>query len=130
MDDLEFNSRFNNALSRLRSGGTATVQEEQERLRALLPEIETERDRQWAAKLIDDLPRAATPPKLQASAFHYQGTVEDRIAVLDDACKRIYQMADQTTGDEQAGIRGLTRMLEHLQQRLIDPPFPLDDENQ
>jgi len=139
MDILEFNGRFNDALARLRGGGTTTVEEEQAHLRSLLPQIADEDDRNWAADRIDQLPRKATPPQrsklyaealeLQATAFHYQGTVEEHIAVLDEACKRIYEVANQTTGDEQAAIRGLTRMLEHLQQRLIDPPFPLDAES-
>lgn len=138
MDMLGFNDRFNNAVDRLLRGGTRSVEEEQEHLRTFLPQIENERDRHWAANRIEELPRAATRPErsrlyaealeIQASAFHVQGTDEERVAALDEARKRIWELAEQTSGDEQAGIRSLTRMLEHLQQSITNPPWTRQSE--
>ncbi len=133
VDLVEFNGKLSDAVSRLRSGDSASIAAEQAHLRAMLPKLETEHDRTWAADQIEDLPRRATPAEhselfaealeIQANAFHAGGSDQQRIATLNDACRRIWELADQAIGDEQVEIRALTRTLEHIEQRIRNPPW-------
>jgi hypothetical protein len=134
--DLEFNSEVNASLYRIRDNKGAGIAEEQERLRRLVSLLETEDDRAWAESLIEDLPRRATPLppsapmaealRIQDQAFFSGGTTEERLATLEAARKRIFEIADTAPREEQASIRGLTRTLEHLEEGLRNPYPPFD----
>lgn len=136
MEILEFNGKFNNAVRRLRSTGGQGLEEEQARLRELVPRLPTENDRRWAADLVEDLPKHAAPPsrsplyaealKIQDAAFHSGGSDDERVAAIVAARRQIWDIADRAPQDESADIRALTRMLEHLEEGLRNPPWEVD----
>jgi hypothetical protein len=134
----EFDLEYKDAKRRIRDAGGAGVAEEQVRLRALVPELTSDEDRRVALSLIDRLPeRAVTPPpsplmaealRIQDSAFFAGGTTEERLAVLAEARRKIFDIADRA-GEEGPTIRGLTRMLERRELYLTEPA-PWDDDQQ
>jgi hypothetical protein len=135
MTVAEFNDQVNVSLDRVKDRNGADVQAEQERLRRLLPQLEAH-DRAWAEGLIDDLPRRANPPapsavmttamRIQDQAFFGAGTVEERIARMAAARRRILELAEQASTEDRAGMIGLVRSLEHLEAGLREPYPPFD----
>jgi len=133
----EFNTAHAAAKRRIRREGVDAVAAEEEGLRALLPQLETDEERRVAVNLIKRLPGYAVPPKppsarmLEAqaigrAAFEATGTTEERIAVMSEARRRIFEIADSAPADEAPSIQGLTRVIEHLEESLRDPQPPFD----
>jgi hypothetical protein len=136
MEFHEFNQAYRIARARLRTGETSDLEAEQQRLQALVASLPTEHDQQVARSLIATLPEDTAPPpppspemtealQIQDSAFFAGGTKEERLAVLADARKKIWEIADRA-GKDSASIRGLTRMLEHKENSLTED-LPWED---
>jgi hypothetical protein len=134
---IEFNNAYNTAKRRVRREGAEAVEPAQRKLRGLLPQLESDEDRRIAADLLEGLPAYATPHPppselmqeavaIERAAYEATGTDEERIAIMADARRRIFEIADQAPADEAPSIRGLTRVLEHLEDNLRDPYWPFD----
>jgi hypothetical protein len=133
MDVAAFNSAFADARYKLRTDPDASVEEQQDRLRALIRDDTSERDRQWGLDLINLLAEPPRPPRqwgplyheagqVSAGAYNAGGTVEERIAAIAEARRKIWEIADRAPADEEPHIRAMTRVLEHLENNLRDPP--------
>ncbi len=130
VDGLGFSDEFNDAVTRLLRGADTTVEQEQQRLRALIPALGSEQDRTWASGLVEGLPREVVPVERsalyrealarQAAAYETSGSDPDRLAALDEARTAIWGLADRADPDEQADIRALTRMLDQVAEHLRD----------
>lgn len=131
-----FTKAFNRARERLRTGETVDLTAEQERLRALVPADASEHDRAWTARVIASLADPPPPPRvwsalyheagrIHAAAYPIDGTIEEQIAALADARRRIWEIADRAPADEEADIRAMTRVLEHIENELRDPSWPI-----
>jgi hypothetical protein len=127
MDDIGFNDEFNRSVARVRDG--ADPMAEQARLLALVPALESAGDREWAARLVADLEHASFVRKrsdlfrkalrTQADAFLGGGSDAAYLARIRLARRRIQRLADQAVDDNEAArIRALTRVLDHVDQRL------------
>jgi hypothetical protein len=127
VDDIGFNDEFNSSVTRVRDG--ADPMAEQARLLALIPALESAGDREWAARLVADLEQASVPRKrselfrkalrTQADAFLGGGSDAAYLARIRLARRRIQQLSDQADDtNEAARIRALTRVLDHVDQRL------------
>ncbi|MGW7687008.1 hypothetical protein ACWGID_40080 [Kribbella sp. NPDC054772] len=139
LDIPAFNVAFNRAYDRVhRSAEPADLAAEQQKLRGLIPDDASEHDRTWTTQLVDDL--AVPPPappkrselyreaeRIHSSVYPPKGTSEEQIAILEDARRRIWEIADRADEKEQYPIRALTKDLESLENWLRDPPFPLTD---
>jgi uncharacterized membrane protein YccC len=130
MEFHEFNQAYRITRARLRTGETADMEAEQQRLQALVASLPTEHDQQVARRLIAGLPALvapAEPPtpemtealRILDTADFDSGTKEERLAALDKARKQIWAIADRA-GNDSATIRGLTRMLERQEEILVD----------
>lgn len=133
----EFNNAFNIEKRRIQQGGEAAVEPALARLRAMLPELESNADREVGEQLISRLPQYAVPPRapsalmrealeIERAAYHATGTDAERIVIIAEARRKIFELADRAGADEAPGIRGLTRVLEHLEDNLRDPHWPVD----
>jgi hypothetical protein len=132
MDVPEFNLEFNVARTRVRKAGGISAEEEQQRLRDLVPQL-AEEERAWAIRMIERLPELAAPPappsplmlralEIQKAAFAKRGTRDEMITALAAARKEIWEIADSAPDENDgAQIGGLTRMLDHLEEGLNDP---------
>ncbi|HEY3561932.1 MAG TPA: hypothetical protein VG497_28790 [Kribbella sp.] len=140
LDIPAFNNAFIRARDRLHGGGPADLAAEQEKLRALVPPDCSDHDRTWTTQLIDeDLPKPPPPPptrsdlykqaeRIHAEVYMPKGTTEEKIAMLEDGRRRIWELADRAGEDEGYDIRVLTEDLYSLERALRNPPFPLTDE--
>ncbi len=137
LDIAEFNSAFSRARDQVRHDDV-DVAAVQERLRALVPDDASDHDRAWTKTLIDRLGEPPAPPRqwselyhqageIAGSAYQASGTVDEQIAALADACRKIWEIADRADDSEAAHIRAMTRTLEHLENELRDPTWPLED---
>lgn len=133
----EFNKAFVRARSRVRAG-EVPLAEEQAALRQLAPGLPTEEDRLWADRLIEKLAQPATPAAtpgplyaeasaVQGAAFGAGGSTEEQIEAIIAARRKIFELASQAPADEAPHIRGLARVLEHLEEGLRNPPWQQDD---
>ena len=139
LDLPAFNDAFGRARDRVRGGvQLVDVAAEQEKLRALVPADASDHDRTWTAQLIDDLAEPPPPPPVRSELFHEadrihaavyppMGTAEEKIALLVDGRRRIWELADRASADEEDDIRAMTEDLESLEDWLRDPPFPTSD---
>jgi hypothetical protein len=138
LDVAEFNMAFSRARDLVRGEDEVDVAAVQAQLRALVPDDASEHDRSWTKTLIDRLAEPPAPPKqwsplyheageIAGSAYHAGGPVEDQINALHEARRKIFEIADRADADEEADIRGMTRVLEHLENELRDPTWPLED---
>ncbi|MFC5261060.1 hypothetical protein ACFPJ1_02965 [Kribbella qitaiheensis] len=130
-----FNEAFYEARERVWSSEGADVVAEQAALRALVPEHASEHDRRWTGQLIVSLAESPAPPRqwseyyhqagaVHAAAYLAEGTVEGKIATLEEARRRIWEISEQAPADEEIHIKAMTRVLEHLERELRDPTFP------
>lgn len=130
----EFNHAHNRAREQVRKNAGATIESDQRNLRELAERLPAKNHR-WASSLIDDLPKAAIPPPppgplfmeasaIQGVAFAAQGTTEEKLAIISDAMRQIWEIAERAPAKEAANIRGLSRVLEHLENELRDPTWP------
>ncbi|NIK58054.1 hypothetical protein [Kribbella shirazensis] len=141
LDIPGFNRAFNEAYDRVHDGRTAVdLAAEQEKLRALIPADASDWDRTWTAQLIDeDLPEPPLAPpersdlykqaiQIHTEVYPPKGTTEEKIEMLADGTRRIWELAEQATEDEKYSIQDLTEDLYSLEQALRNPPFRLTDE--
>ncbi|WP_405067939.1 hypothetical protein OG558_41385 [Kribbella sp. NBC_01510] len=137
--DVErFNLAYLRAQDKIRHDPEAAVADVQGGLRALVPADASEHDRTWTMALIEEL---ADPPeparhwsalyyeagRISADAYRSGGSAAEQIAVLEEARRQIWAIADRASKDEAPHIRAMTRTLEHLENDLRDPAWPLDD---
>ena len=132
----EFNSEHNAAKRRIQRQGVDAVEPAERALRELLPQLESDEDRRLAVNLIKRLPGYAVPPAppselmkeavaIERAAYEAPGTDEERIAIMAEARRKIFEIAERATREEAPSIQGLTRVLEHLEDNLRDPDWPL-----
>lgn len=133
MDIAAFNSAFSGARRRIQTE-RADVGTEQERLRAFVSDDDPVEDRSWALRLIESLAVPPAPPR-QWSALYYEAgeihadsyrtgdSVDERIAALQEARRRIWAIADRAPKDEAPHIRAMTRVLDHLEAELREPTW-------
>ncbi|GAB2668764.1 hypothetical protein [Kribbella swartbergensis] len=135
LDVPTFTKEFNRTRDRVHGGQPVDIAAEQERLRALVPADASDHDRAWTTRLIAGLAEQPAPARerselyheagrIHAAAYAVEGTVEEQIAALQDARRRIWEIADRAPADEEADIRAMTRVLEHLENELRDPSWP------
>ncbi|MET7281543.1 hypothetical protein ABZS29_25130 [Kribbella sp. NPDC005582] len=133
----EFNNAFVTAKRQIQRQGLDAVAPAEEKLRALLPQLESDDDRRVAGNLIKRLPQYAVPPpppsplmveamEIERAAFEAGGTAEERTALMAAARRQIFEIADRAPADEAPAIRGLTRVLEHIEDTLRNPYWPFD----
>ncbi|QNE17579.1 hypothetical protein F1D05_06235 [Kribbella qitaiheensis] len=138
LDLAEFNSAFSRARDKVRGEEDVDVAAVQAELRALVPADASEHDRTWTKTLIDRLAEPPPPPRqwsalyheageVAGSAYHANGTVDEQIAAIEQARRKIWEIADRADEDEESDIRAMTRVLEHLENELRDPTWPLAD---
>ncbi|MET9316537.1 hypothetical protein ABZX12_32360 [Kribbella sp. NPDC003505] len=133
----EFNNAHNAHKRRIQRDGPDAVGAAERSLRDLLPQLDSDEDRRVATMLIDRLPGYAVPPEppsalmqeavaIERAAYEARGSDEERIEIMTEARRKIFELADRAPADEAASIRALTRVLEHLEDNLRDPHWPLD----
>ena len=138
LDIAEFNSAFSRARDLVRNQDGVDVAAVQAELRALVPEDASEHDRGWTKTLIDRLAEPPEPPREWSALYHeagqvhaeaYQagGSVAEQIEALQEARRKIWEIADRAAPEEAPHIRAMTRVLEHLENELRDPTWPLED---
>lgn len=136
-DVAKFTAAFSDANHRRRAGEAFDLATEQAELRELLGEANPEQ-RAWALDLIESLAEPMAPrrehtqlyveaTRISADAQQASGTTTERIAALETARRKIWDLADQASDDEESDIRALTRTLEHLQAHFREPVFPRDN---
>jgi hypothetical protein len=134
---IEFNSAYNTAKRRIQREGVDAVAPAEQYLRNLLQQLESDEDRRVAVNLIKRLPGHAVPPAppsalmqealaIERAAYEATGTDEERIAIMAEARRKIFEIAERAPADEAPSIQGLTRVLEHLEDNLRDPYWPFD----
>lgn len=137
LDLHAFNNAFLRARDRIREQG-ADIAVEQAQLRALVPDDASEEDIAFALGMAEDLAKPEPPPRQWSALYHQagqihaasyptDGTVEEQIAALEEARRKIWAIADQAAPDEEPHIRAMTRVLEHLERELRDPSWPVED---
>ncbi|GAA1691303.1 hypothetical protein GCM10009745_40760 [Kribbella yunnanensis] len=137
MQFREFSAAYNTAKRRIQREGAEAVAPAEKHLEAMLPELESDEDRRVGGNLIKRLPRYAVPAEpptalmleamaVEREAFESPGTAEERIAIMAEARRRIFEIAERAPADDAPSIRGLTRGLEHLEDNLRDPYWPFD----
>lgn len=133
----EFNAVHATAKQRIRREGADAVAAAESELRALLPQLESDEDRRLATNLIKRLPGYAVPPappsalmqearEIERAAYEATGTDEERVAIMAEARRKIFEIAKRASPEEAPSIRGLTRVMEHLEDNLRDPYWPMD----
>lgn len=138
LDIAKFNSVFSDARFRQRTEEDFDVSAAQQELRALIADEPAGDDREWALTLIDKLAEPLPPPRRWSPLYHEAGaihsdaystgdTVEERIAALQTARRKIWEIADRAPKDEAPHIRAMTRVLEHLENELREPSWPVDE---
>lgn len=138
LDIAVFTSAFSRARHKVETEPGTDVAAEQAKLRALLPDDASDHDRSWTKTLIDRLGDPPEQPRqwsdlyrqageVHASAYPVEGTVEEQIAALEAARRKIWEIADRASKEEAPHIRAMTRVLEHIEDELRDPTFRLDD---
>jgi hypothetical protein len=138
LDLAEFNTAFSRARDKVRNQAGTDVAAEQDKLRALIPDDASDHDRTWTTTLIDGLADPPPPPRqwsalyheagqIHANAYPENGTVEEQIAALQEARRKIWEIADRASDDEEPRIRAMTRVLEHVENELRHPSWPRED---
>lgn len=137
LDIAAFNNAFLRARDRIREHG-ADVEVEQANLRALVPDDASAEDLAFALGMAEDLAKPEPPPRqwsdlyheagrIHAASYPTDGTVEEQIAALEEARRKIWEIADRAAPDEEPHIRAMTRVLEHIERELRDPSWPVED---
>ncbi|MDX6283476.1 MAG: hypothetical protein QOH03_4547 [Kribbellaceae bacterium] len=136
LDLHAFNNAFLRARDRIREQG-ADIAVEQEKLLALVSEDSPSDDLAFARAMAEKLAEPEPPPRQWSALYHEagqihaesypaDGTIEEQIAALEEARRKIWAIADRAAPDEAPHIRAMTRVLEHIENELRDPTFPLD----
>lgn len=138
VDLAVFNRAFARARDRVRGDEVADIEAEQAALQAIVTANASEHDRGWTGRLIASLAEPPAPPRqwseyyhqagaVHAAAYRAKGTAEEKIATLEEARRRIWEISEQAPADEEIHIKAMTRVLEHLEIELRDPTFPPED---
>jgi hypothetical protein len=138
MDIAKFNSAFGDARHRQRTEKVFDAAAARDELLALIADEPPGEDRDWALRLIDKLAEPLPPPRQWSPLYHEAGaihadayrtgdSVEERIAALQEARRRIWAIADRASKDEAPHIRAMTRVLDHLENELREPSLSWDD---
>lgn len=138
LDVAEFNSAFSRARDKVRNEQDVDVAAVQAELRALVPDDASEHDQTWTKTLIDRLAEPPEPPRqwsalyyeagrVHANAYQASGTVEEQIEAIQEARRKIWEIADRADEEEESDIRAMTRVLEHLENEMRDPTWPSED---
>lgn len=138
LDIAEFNSAFGEARRLQRTQPDFDVTVAQNELRALVADEPPGEDRDWALGMIDKLAEPSPPPRQWSALYHEAGaihadayrtgdSVEEQIAALQEARRRIWAIADRAAKDEAPHIRAMTRVLDHLENELRKPSLPWED---
>jgi hypothetical protein len=139
LDVPAFNNAFGRARDRMRAGQPVDIPAEQDKLRALVPADASDDHRAWTDRLIARLAEPPAPPRewselfyeadrIHAAAYPPKGSTDEKIAMLADARRRIWEIADRASEDEEWDIRAMTEDLQSMEEFLRDPPFPLTDD--
>jgi len=137
MDYREFDLAYKAARRRVAGATPNVVRAEQQQLADLVRLLPGENDRRVASGLIETLPQYAAPASpphpLYTEALAVlddpelgTGTAQEQVAKIAAARRKVFDLADRA-GTDGAGIRSLTRMLDHREERLTDP-YPWPDE--
>ncbi|TCN37591.1 hypothetical protein EV644_111145 [Kribbella orskensis] len=138
VDLAVFNRAFARACDRVRGDDVADIEAEQAALQALVPANASEHDRGWTGRLIASLAEPPAPPRqwseyyhqagaVHAAASRAEGTVEEKIAALEQARRKIWEISEQAPADEEIHIKAMTRVLEHVERELRDPTFLMEE---
>ncbi|WP_433006423.1 hypothetical protein [Kribbella sp. CA-294648] len=138
LDLATFNNAFLRARERIQNEDGVDIAEVQAGLRALVPDDASEHDQEWTKVLIDRLAEPPEPPRdwsdlyyeageVHAGAYRTGAPVEEQLAALAEARRRIWEIADRAAPDEEPHIRAMTRSLEHLERELRDPSWPVQE---
>ncbi|MFC0628413.1 hypothetical protein [Kribbella deserti] len=132
----EFDKAYILARGRVMAQGGATIADEQSALQDLAAGLTTDADRQWAASMIESLsvvaPASAAPAPsplvleasaVQRAALAADGTEAERIEALAEARHKIFELASKADAREASQIRGLARVLEHLEEGMRNSPW-------
>ncbi|WP_329001425.1 hypothetical protein OHA18_00600 [Kribbella sp. NBC_00709] len=127
LDIPAFNMALNRAYDRVhRSAQPADLAAEQDKLRALVPADASEHDRTWTGHLVNDLAEPPPPPpersdlyreavQIHIAVYPPKGTTDEQIAMLEDGRRRIWELADRASADEEDDIRALTEDLKSME---------------
>jgi hypothetical protein len=137
-DIAKFNSAFSEARHQQRTDKDFDAAAARDELLALIADEPPGEDRDWALRMIDKLAEPLPPARQWSSLYHEAGaihadayrtgdSVEEQIAALQEARRRIWAIADRAPKDEAPHIRAMTRVLDHLENELREPSFPWDD---
>lgn len=137
LDIAHFNAAFADARHRQRTDENFDLAAAQQHLRELIADEPPGQDRDFAERMIGKLAAPVPPPRqwsplyheagaIHAAAYPVSGTVDEQIAALVTARRRIWQIADRAAEDEEADIRAMTRSLEHIENELRDPSWSPD----
>jgi hypothetical protein len=138
LDLAAFNSAFSRARHKIRTEPGTDIAAVQETLRLLVPDDASEHDRSWTTILIDRLAEPSEPEpewsalyreagQVHAEAYRFGAPVEEQIAALTEARRRIFEIADRAAPEEAPHIRAMTRSLEHIERELREPSWPVQD---
>ncbi|MFF0338209.1 hypothetical protein [Kribbella sp. NPDC004875] len=56
--------------------------------------------------------------------------MDEKVAALAEARRKIWAIADRASHDEEADIRAMTRSLEHIENELREPSWPRTQSDQ
>ncbi|TWD72449.1 hypothetical protein FB561_7441 [Kribbella amoyensis] len=135
MDIVQFNSLYSDARLRQRRDPGVDVTTVQAELRELIADETDAEERSWALRMIERLaePLPIAPERsalyeeagrVSAAAYPIEGSVDEQIAALEEARRRIWAIADRASDDEGPDIRAMTRSLEHIERALRNPNWP------
>lgn len=138
LDIAAFNSAFGDLRYRQRTEQNFDMAAAQNELRALITDEPEGENRAWALRLIDKLAEPLPPPRQWSALYHEAGaihastyrtgdSVEEQIAAIEEARRRIWAIADRAPRDEAPHIRAMTRVLDHIEAELREPSFTEDD---
>lgn len=134
LDIARFNSAFSEARHQQRIDESFDLAATQQKLRELVADVPEGDDRAWALRMIDKLaeplpgPREWSPLYYEAAAIHeaaypIEGTLDEQLSGLAEARRKIWAIADRAPHDEEADIRAMTRVLEHIENELREPSW-------
>jgi hypothetical protein len=136
LDIAAFNSAFSRARDKIRTEPETDIAAQQAALRLLVPDDASEHDHSWTKILIDRLAELPEPEpewsalyreagQVHADAYRFGAPVEEQIAALEEARRKIFEIADRAAPEEAPHIRAMTRSLEHIERELREPSWPV-----
>ncbi|MFF1821234.1 hypothetical protein ACFVWG_28280 [Kribbella sp. NPDC058245] len=138
MDIAKINSLFAQARHEQRQHPAYDVRPTQHEIRTLVAGEPDSDDKTWALRLADNL-ASPLPPAREWSALYDEAAaiagelpaadapIEQQVAALSEARRRIWEIADRAAPDEEVHIRALASPLERIQDYLQPPTFGSGD---